>query len=42
MLLHGETVWKALKGGQSFEVLAKSAFRLRVKTISDYCCSFVK
>ncbi len=42
VLLAGDTTWKMVKGGGSFEVPAKSAFRLRVKTLSDYCCSFVK
>ena len=38
----GETVWKRIKGGESFEVPANSKFRLKVKTLSDYCCSFLK
>lgn len=42
VLLPGEKSWKMIRGGESFEVPAKSVFRLRVKTISDYCCSFVK
>ncbi|MGZ8555877.1 MAG: pyrimidine/purine nucleoside phosphorylase, partial [Sulfuricurvum sp.] len=25
-----------------FDVPANSAFNLKVKTVSDYCCSFVK
>jgi uncharacterized protein YaiE (UPF0345 family) len=42
VLLPGDTDWKTVKGGGSFEVPAKSAFRLKVRTLSDYCCSFVK
>jgi uncharacterized protein YaiE (UPF0345 family) len=42
VLLPGDTDWKTVKGGDSFEVPAKSAFRLKVRTLSDYCCSFVK
>jgi len=38
----GETDWKKIKGGESFEVPANSKFRLKVKTLSDYCCSFLK
>jgi uncharacterized protein YaiE (UPF0345 family) len=38
----GETAWKKIKGGESFEVPANSKFRLKVKTLSDYCCSFLK
>lgn len=42
VMLPGEKNWKTIRGGESFEVPAKSAFRLKVKTVSDYCCSFVK
>jgi purine/pyrimidine-nucleoside phosphorylase len=41
VLLPGKKDWKAIKGGESFEVPAKSKFGLKVKTITDYCCSFV-
>jgi len=34
--------WITMTGPQSFDVPANSAFNLKVKTISDYCCSFVK
>jgi purine/pyrimidine-nucleoside phosphorylase len=40
--LPGATGWKAVKGGESFEVPANSQFRMMVKTLTDYCCSFVK
>jgi purine/pyrimidine-nucleoside phosphorylase len=40
--LPGEGAWKAVKGGESFNVPANSKFSLKVKTLSDYCCSFVK
>lgn len=36
------TAWTAVKGGESFEVPANSKFRMKVKTLTDYCCSFVK
>jgi uncharacterized protein YaiE (UPF0345 family) len=42
VLLPGEAAWKTVRGGESFEVPAQSVFRLRVRTLSDYCCSFVK
>jgi len=42
VLLPGENAWKAVKGGESFNVPANSKFSLKVKTLSDYCCSFVK
>jgi purine/pyrimidine-nucleoside phosphorylase len=40
ILLPGET-WKIVKGGESFEVPARSKFKLKVKTITDYCCSYL-
>lgn len=40
--LPGAAGWKAIKGGESFEVAANAKFRMRVKTLTDYCCSFVK
>jgi purine/pyrimidine-nucleoside phosphorylase len=39
--LPGSSVWKPVKGGESFEVPANSSFTMRVKTVSDYCCSFI-
>ncbi len=40
--LPGANGWRPVKGGESFEVPAKSKFRLRVSELADYCCSFVK
>jgi uncharacterized protein YaiE (UPF0345 family) len=40
--LPGVKGWKAVKGGQSFEVPANSKFTMKVKSLSDYCCSFIK
>lgn len=34
--------WKRIGGGTSFNVPAKSSFRLQIRTLTDYCCSFVK
>ncbi len=42
VLLPGETKWRTIKGGESFEVKARAKFRLRVRKLSDYCCSFIK
>ncbi len=42
VLLPGETAWRPVKGGEAFNVPANSKFGLKVKTLSDYCCSFVK
>jgi uncharacterized protein YaiE (UPF0345 family) len=33
--------WQKVVAGESFEVPANSKFALKVKTISDYCCSFL-
>ena len=42
VLLPSETEWKKIKGGGSFNVPANSKFSLKVHTLSDYCCSFIK
>ena len=34
--------WKTIKGGGVFEVPAKSKFSLNVKSLTDYCCSYIK
>ena len=41
VLLPEEDGWKTIKDGETFEVSAQSKFGLRVKRITDYCCSFV-
>ncbi len=41
VLLPGETAWKAVKGGESFEAAANSKFKLKIKSLTDYCCSFL-
>jgi len=42
VLLPGEKIWKPIQGGQSFEVAANSKFKLKVKRLTDYCCSYIK
>jgi purine/pyrimidine-nucleoside phosphorylase len=39
--LPGSDSWQVFKGGDSFEVPANSTFGLKIKTITDYCCSFI-
>lgn len=34
--------WSSISAGEEFEVPAKSGFDLKVKTVTDYCCSFLK
>lgn len=41
VLLPGQTDWQTFKGGQSFEVPAEASFKLKVKTVTDYCCSYI-
>lgn len=41
VLLPGETAWKTIKGGQTFDVPANAKFSLKVKTLVDYCCSYI-
>jgi purine/pyrimidine-nucleoside phosphorylase len=42
VLLPGSDGWKPVKGGEAFEVPAQSGFDLKVTSITDYCCAFVK
>lgn len=42
LLLPGQNSWQLIKGGESFEVPANAKFTMNVKTISDYCCSFIQ
>lgn len=41
VLLPGKTAWQTVRGGETFEVPAKSKFSLNVATITDYCCSYI-
>jgi hypothetical protein len=41
VLLPGEDSWRAVQGGGSFHVPGNSRFQLRVRKLSDYCCSFL-
>ena len=40
VLLPGATEWQAIKGGEQFEVPENAKFSLKVKTTTDYCCSY--
>lgn len=42
VLLPGVDGWRTYAGGTSFEVPANAKFSLKVRTLTDYCCSFVK
>lgn len=41
VLLPGETDWRTVQAGESFDVPADSDFRLVVETMVDYCCSYL-
>ena len=41
VLLPGSDQWIEVVGGESFEVPANSLFKLQIKTVTDYCCSFI-
>lgn len=34
--------WITIKAGETFEVEANSKFQVNVKTVTDYCCSYIK
>lgn len=42
VLLPGETEWKTIIAGQTFHVPGNSRFQLKVRTVADYCCSYIK
>lgn len=42
VLLPGDDTWKMIKGGEEFEVPGQSSFKLKIKSLTDYCCSFLK
>ena len=41
VLLPGETEWKTVTEGDSFDVPANSVFKLKVPALADYCCSYI-
>ena len=41
VLLPNEEKWNSVKGGESFKVPANSKFKVRIESITDYCCSFI-
>ena len=42
VLIDGDNEWKSFSLGESFEVPANSSFKVKVKEISDYCCSYIE
>ncbi len=41
VLLAGSDEWITVAGGESFYVPANSKFKLVVKEVADYCCSYI-
>ena len=39
--LPGADEWTSVKGGESFDVPANSKFQVSLKSITDYCCSYL-
>ncbi|WP_319581718.1 pyrimidine/purine nucleoside phosphorylase [uncultured Pseudodesulfovibrio sp.] len=39
--LPGFDEWVAVTAGQSFNVPGEAKFRLKVSTVTDYCCSYL-
>jgi len=42
VLLPETSGWQKFKSGDSFYVPANSKFQLKILSITDYCCSFIK
>jgi hypothetical protein len=42
VLLPATEEWQTFTGGQTFHVPAKACFQLKVKSVTDYCCSYLK
>lgn len=42
VLLPGEEEWLSIESGQVFEVKENSRFKLVIKELTDYCCSYIK
>ncbi len=40
--LKGETSFRPIKGGESFDVPANSSFDIKVHDVTDYCCSYIQ
>ncbi len=42
VLLPGTEIWQSVNGGESFDVPANARFTVKIKSPTDYCCSFIK
>lgn len=41
VLLPNSEKWETFNEGQAYDVPANSKFKLKIKEVADYCCSFV-
>ena len=41
VLLPDESHWIVIEAGDRFEVPSNSKFKVKIKNITDYCCSYV-
>ncbi|OAB48359.1 pyrimidine/purine nucleoside phosphorylase [Paenibacillus antarcticus] len=41
VLLPDATEWQTIKGPSTFHVPGQSKFKLEVRSVTDYCCSYV-
>ena len=41
VLLPETAEWQSIKGGDVFEVPASSKFKVKINSLTDYCCSYV-
>jgi len=39
-LLSGETLWREISGRGTFSVPAHSSFKVKIHSVTDYCCSY--
>jgi len=40
--LPGSDDWKTVKGGEHFTVGGNARFQVHVRSVTDYCCTFLK
>lgn len=41
ILLPNSDQWLDIKGGESFNVPANASFKVKVRALTDYCCSYL-
>jgi len=41
VLLPESDTWQTVTGGESFEVPGNATFKLKIKAVTDYCCSYL-